>query len=199
MATETNHDRLIGTVSMLLDRMVHLRLTTVEVSRPAIIDRSPSDPVEFWRESAVQAPRACADHQGVGVARGPEVAGARARRRQRGTRNSLGQPPADRHGPCPPHIGTGAVRAPAAWLRGPADDVRSLARTPDAPAGSPHRAPRPSVSPAPNRAGRREAAMGTSASTRRISERSSGSRSRTPRRSSRGHGRRSRRPSSWSG
>jgi len=58
MASETNHDRLIGTVSMLLDRMVHLRLTTVEVSRPAIIDRSPSDPVEFWRGSAVQAPRA---------------------------------------------------------------------------------------------------------------------------------------------
>ncbi len=57
MATETNHDRLIGTVSMLLDRMVHLRLTTVEVSRPAVIDRSPSDAVQFWQESTVRQPR----------------------------------------------------------------------------------------------------------------------------------------------
>ncbi len=57
MGTETNHDRLIGTVSMLLDRMVHLRLTTVVVGRPAVIDRSPSDPFDFWQASRVREPR----------------------------------------------------------------------------------------------------------------------------------------------
>jgi len=57
-AAETNHDRLIETISMLMDRFAHLRLTTVAVSHPASIDRSPADPAEFWEASRVRSARA---------------------------------------------------------------------------------------------------------------------------------------------
>src|ERR1035441_270274 len=57
MSSDTSHDRLIGTVSLILDRMVHVRLTAVGISRPEVIDRSPADPIEFWERSRVQDPR----------------------------------------------------------------------------------------------------------------------------------------------
>lgn len=57
MSTSSTHDRLIGTVSLLLDRMVHVRLTAVGIDRPGAIDRTPADPAQFWRESRVRTPR----------------------------------------------------------------------------------------------------------------------------------------------
>jgi dienelactone hydrolase len=57
MSTATTHDRLIGTVSLILDRMVHVRLTAVGISRPGAIDRAPPDPAEFWEQSRVGDPR----------------------------------------------------------------------------------------------------------------------------------------------
>jgi pimeloyl-ACP methyl ester carboxylesterase len=57
MSTGTTHDRLIGTVSLLLDRIVHVRLTAVGISRPGTIDRAPADPATFWQESRVRDPR----------------------------------------------------------------------------------------------------------------------------------------------
>jgi dienelactone hydrolase len=57
MSTVTTHDRLIGTVSLLLDRVVHVRLTAVGISRPGVIDRTPADPASFWQESRVLDPR----------------------------------------------------------------------------------------------------------------------------------------------
>ncbi len=57
MSSETSHDRLIGTVSLILDRMVHVRLTAVGLSRPEVIDRSPADPADFWEHSGVHDPR----------------------------------------------------------------------------------------------------------------------------------------------
>jgi pimeloyl-ACP methyl ester carboxylesterase len=57
MSSETSHDRLIGTVSLILDRMVHVRLTAVGLSRPATIDRVPVEPAAFWDASRVQDPR----------------------------------------------------------------------------------------------------------------------------------------------
>jgi len=57
MSTATTHDRLIGTVSLVLDRMVHVRLTAVGISRPGVIDRTPADPAQLWQESRVLDPR----------------------------------------------------------------------------------------------------------------------------------------------
>jgi dienelactone hydrolase len=57
LSSATTHDRLIGTVSLLLDRMVHVRLTAVGISRPGVIDRSPADPAAFWEQSRVHDPR----------------------------------------------------------------------------------------------------------------------------------------------
>ena len=57
MSFDASHDRLIGTVSLILDRMVHVRLTAVGLSRPEVIDRTPSDPLEFWERSRVHDPR----------------------------------------------------------------------------------------------------------------------------------------------
>lgn len=57
MSSETSHDRLIGTVSLILDRMVHVRLTVVGLDRPGEIDRNPADPAEFWEQSRVHHPR----------------------------------------------------------------------------------------------------------------------------------------------
>jgi dienelactone hydrolase len=57
MSTATTHDRLIGTVSLILDRMVHVRLTAVGISRPGAIDRAPADPADFWQHSRVRNPR----------------------------------------------------------------------------------------------------------------------------------------------
>ena len=57
MSSDTSHDRLIGTVSLILDRMVHVRLTAVGLTRPEVIDRTPADPVEFWDQSRVHDPR----------------------------------------------------------------------------------------------------------------------------------------------
>jgi dienelactone hydrolase len=57
MSTGTTHDRLIGTVSLVLDRIVHVRLTAVGISRPGVIDRTPADPAQFWQESRVLDPR----------------------------------------------------------------------------------------------------------------------------------------------
>ncbi len=57
MSSDTSHDRLIGTVSLILDRMVHVRLTAVGITRPEVIDRTPADPVEFWEQSRVHDPR----------------------------------------------------------------------------------------------------------------------------------------------
>jgi hypothetical protein len=51
MSSDASHDRLIGTVSLILDRMVHVRLTAVGLSRPEVIDRTPADPVDFWEQS----------------------------------------------------------------------------------------------------------------------------------------------------
>ena len=34
MSSDTSHDRLIGTVSLILDRMVHVRLTAVGITAP---------------------------------------------------------------------------------------------------------------------------------------------------------------------
>ncbi|MFZ2032421.1 MAG: YqiA/YcfP family alpha/beta fold hydrolase [Candidatus Dormiibacterota bacterium] len=58
MSSETSHDRLIGTVSLILDRMVHVRLTAVGLSRPETIDRVPVEPAAFWEASRVHDPRA---------------------------------------------------------------------------------------------------------------------------------------------
>jgi pimeloyl-ACP methyl ester carboxylesterase len=58
MNSGTNRDRLMGTVSLLLDRMVHVRLTAVGIVRPGAIDRTPTEPEQFWRESRVRDPRA---------------------------------------------------------------------------------------------------------------------------------------------
>jgi pimeloyl-ACP methyl ester carboxylesterase len=58
MSSGTTRDRLIGTVSLILDRMVHVRLTAVGIVRPGIVDRAPADPAQFWNESRVMAPRA---------------------------------------------------------------------------------------------------------------------------------------------
>ena len=58
MSSETSHDRLIGTVSLILDRMVHVRLTAVGLSRPETIDRVPVEAAAFWEASRVQDPRA---------------------------------------------------------------------------------------------------------------------------------------------
>jgi len=57
MSSATTHDRLIGTVSLILDRMVHVRLTAVGIVRPGVVDRSPADPAQFWNDSRVSAPR----------------------------------------------------------------------------------------------------------------------------------------------
>ena len=57
MSTGTTHDRLIGTVSLVLDRMVHVRLTAVGISRPGVIDRTPADPAQLWEGSRVVDPR----------------------------------------------------------------------------------------------------------------------------------------------
>ena len=57
MSTATTHDRLIGTVSLVLDRMVHVRLTAVGISRPGVIDRTPADPAHLWQDSRVLDPR----------------------------------------------------------------------------------------------------------------------------------------------
>jgi dienelactone hydrolase len=57
MSSDASHDRLIGTVSLILDRMVHVRLTAVGITRPDSIDRTPVDPVEFWEHSRVHDPR----------------------------------------------------------------------------------------------------------------------------------------------
>lgn len=57
MSTGTTHDRLIGTVSLVLDRMVHVRLTAVGIGRPGVIDRGPADPIEFWKNSRVRDSR----------------------------------------------------------------------------------------------------------------------------------------------
>ena len=56
MSSDASHDRLIGTVSLVLDRMVHVRLTAVGITRPDSIDRTPADPVEFWEQSRVHDP-----------------------------------------------------------------------------------------------------------------------------------------------
>lgn len=56
MSSDTSHDRLIGTVSLILDRMVHVRLTAVGITRPDVIDRSPADPRDFWEQSRVRDP-----------------------------------------------------------------------------------------------------------------------------------------------
>jgi len=58
MSSDTSHDRLIGTVSLILDRMVHVRLTAVGITRPDVIDRAPADPVQFWKPSRVHDPHA---------------------------------------------------------------------------------------------------------------------------------------------
>ncbi len=57
MSSETSHDRLIGTVSSILDRMVHVRLTAVGLSRPETIDRIPVEAADFWEQSRVHDPR----------------------------------------------------------------------------------------------------------------------------------------------
>jgi dienelactone hydrolase len=57
MSTRTTHDRLIGTVSLVLDRMVHVRLTAVGISRPGVIDRTAADPAQFWPGTQVLEPR----------------------------------------------------------------------------------------------------------------------------------------------
>src|ERR1019366_2676919 len=58
MSSDTSHDRLIGTVSLILDRMVHVRLTAVGITRPDVIDRVPADPFTFWEQSRVHNPHA---------------------------------------------------------------------------------------------------------------------------------------------
>jgi pimeloyl-ACP methyl ester carboxylesterase len=63
MSTASSHDRLIGTVSLILDRMVHVRLTAVGIARPGTIDRTPADPAEFWQASRVQHPRPLQVHR----------------------------------------------------------------------------------------------------------------------------------------
>ena len=72
MTSETSHDRLIGTVSLILDRMVHVRLTAVGLSRPETIDRVPVEPGAFWEASRVQDPRRDPGEPGMGVARRPD-------------------------------------------------------------------------------------------------------------------------------
>ncbi len=57
MSSETSHDRFIGTISTILDRMVHVRLTAVGLTRPQVIDRIPADPAEFWANTRVHDPR----------------------------------------------------------------------------------------------------------------------------------------------
>src|ERR1019366_5947982 len=71
MSSDTSHDRLIGTVSLILDRMVHVRLTAVGISRPDVIDRAPADPVEFWERSRVHDPRAIPVNREWGSRGGP--------------------------------------------------------------------------------------------------------------------------------
>jgi pimeloyl-ACP methyl ester carboxylesterase len=56
MSSGTTRDRLIGTVSLILDRMVHVRLTAVGIVRPGSVDRAPSDPEQFWKDSRVLTP-----------------------------------------------------------------------------------------------------------------------------------------------
>ncbi len=63
MSSETSHDRLIGTISLILDRMVHVRLTAVGLTRPEVIDRAPADPGEFWEQSRVHDPRPMRVHR----------------------------------------------------------------------------------------------------------------------------------------
>ena len=58
MSSGTTRDRLIGTVSLILDRMVHVRLTAVGIVRPGSVDRAPSDPQQFWKDSRVLTPHA---------------------------------------------------------------------------------------------------------------------------------------------
>jgi pimeloyl-ACP methyl ester carboxylesterase len=58
MSSGTTRDRLIGTISLILDRMVHVRLTAVGIIRPGTVDRAPADPEQFWNESRVLGPRA---------------------------------------------------------------------------------------------------------------------------------------------
>src|ERR1700692_471179 len=57
MSSDASHDRIIGTVSLILDRMGHLRLPAGGLSRPDVIDRIPADPAEFWEQSRVHNPR----------------------------------------------------------------------------------------------------------------------------------------------
>ncbi len=57
MSSETSRERLIGTVSLILDRMVHVRLTAVGIARPGEIDRTPAEPTAFWEQSRVGNPR----------------------------------------------------------------------------------------------------------------------------------------------
>ena len=118
MSSDTSHDRLIGTVSLILDRMVHVRLTAVGLTRPEVIDRTPSDPVEFWEQSRVHDPRSIRVNREWESLGGPTVAGTRARGRQRGTGRSLGEPAPGGDGARPARARTGSVRAPAAWLCG---------------------------------------------------------------------------------
>jgi pimeloyl-ACP methyl ester carboxylesterase len=57
MSSGTTRDRLIGALSLILDRMVHVRLTAVGIVRPGTVDRAPADPEQFWNDSRVLTPR----------------------------------------------------------------------------------------------------------------------------------------------
>ena len=72
MSSDASHDRLIGTVSLILDRMVHVRLTAVGLSRPELIDRTPVGSSRVL--GAKPRPRSTLDpgQPRVGVARRPD-------------------------------------------------------------------------------------------------------------------------------
>ena len=74
MSTGTTHDRLIGTVSLILDRMVHVRLTAVGISRPGVIDRTPADPAAVLAGQPGPRPTSAPGQPRVGLARRPEMA-----------------------------------------------------------------------------------------------------------------------------
>src|SRR5437879_3993896 len=48
---------MVGLLSRGVDLAVLARLTFVAVSKPAVIDLTPADPAEFWRQSRVADPR----------------------------------------------------------------------------------------------------------------------------------------------
>src|ERR1039457_1370838 len=58
MSSDTSHDRLIGTVSLILDRMVHGRLTAVGVARAVGVRCGAGGPFTFWEQSRLHNPHA---------------------------------------------------------------------------------------------------------------------------------------------